>query len=199
MSDNKEEKATLPEDELTDESAALRVGQGDVAAFGVLMRRYEPKLLRYANKFLLGREDAEDLVQDVFLKAYVNIRSFDSDRRFSPWIYRIAHNEFVGALRRRSGERLTFFDFDTLLPQLSAKGSADDVARRHELRDRLERHLSRLPDKYREPVVLYYFEELSYQEIAEALRLPVPTVGVRLNRAKALLKRQLEDNRTKYE
>ncbi len=92
--------------EETDEMIASRVQAGDSEAFGELVERYQEKLLRYARKFLFDLDEARDPVQDVFIKAYQNIQSFDATRRFSPWIYRIAHNEFVNALKQRSARSL---------------------------------------------------------------------------------------------
>jgi RNA polymerase sigma-70 factor (ECF subfamily) len=175
--------------EKTDEDVAQAVQRGDVEAYGVLVERYSERMLRYARRFLLNPEDSQDLVQDVFIKVYENIRSFDPSRRFSPWIYRIAHNEFVNAIRKRKREPLSYFDLDTLFPHPIAKETADRDASEQETRRALEKSLAVLDPKYREPLVLYYFEEMSYQEIADVLRIPVATVGVRLNRGKALLKK----------
>src|SRR3954470_6961664 len=98
----------------TDEQIALAVQSGRSEKFGELVERYEAKLLRYARKFLLDPEDAQDIVQDIFIKAYENLQSFDATRRFSPWIYRIAHNEFVNALKKRESRKTIFtIDFDT--------------------------------------------------------------------------------------
>ena len=175
-------------DQRTDEDIAALVQQGDVESFGVLIERYADRLRRYARRFLFGRDDVEDLVQDILIKAYTNIRSFRTDRRFSPWLYRIAHNEFVNALKRKRREALPFFDADTLFPHPVARETADRELHEKELRAALEHSLGALDPKYREPLVLYYFEEMSYDDIAEVLHIPVATVGVRLNRAKALLR-----------
>jgi RNA polymerase sigma-70 factor (ECF subfamily) len=184
-------------DERSDEAIAAAVQRGDLDSFRELVERYEPKMTRYARRFLFGADDAKDLVQDVFIKAYVNIKSFDIDRRFSPWLYRIAHNEFVNALKKRTKERgnvsISFFDFDILFPHLNAREGADSPARQHETRVILERSLNDIPPKYKEPLVLYYFEELDYKEIADILRIPISTVGVRLQRGKAMLKKKVTE------
>ncbi len=173
----------------TDEEIAARVQSGDAESFGVLVERYEAKLIRYGRKFLSGIEDIEDLAQEAFIKAYVHIRSFDANQRFSPWMYRIAHNEFVNALRKKSRGPLAFFDLDVLFPHPFAPEAADDEAGRRETKEMLEQGLAKLDPKYREPLVLYYFEELGYREIADVLRIPISTVGVRLNRGRELLKK----------
>lgn len=178
--------------EKSDEEIAHSVQLGDVESFGVLVDRYEKKLERYAKKFLQSREDTKDIVQEVFMKAYVNIKSFDIKRRFSPWIYRIAHNEFVNAVKRRLSERIFPFDLDEILPQPIAAEKTDSEAKRKELREVIDGYLEQLDVKYREPMVLYYIEEFDYKEIAEILQIPISTVGVRLQRGKMLLKKKLE-------
>jgi len=175
----------------TDEEIALAVQKGDVESFGILVERFEAKLLRFGRKFLTDRQDIEDLVQEVFIKAYSNIQSFDVERRFSPWIYRIAHNEFVNALKKKSRLPFMLFDFDTIFPHPFAKETADAEVNEKELRGMLSQSLEHINPKYREPLVLHYIEELDYQEIAEILHIPMSTVGVRIYRAKTMLKKIL--------
>jgi len=179
-----------------DEQVAARVRNGEVEAFGELVERYQTKLLRYARKFLLESDDAQDIVQDIFIKAYEHIQSFDTARRFSPWIYRIAHNEFVNALKKRASRRVIFtFDIDTLFPHLTAPESADDATMERDLRTILGEHLDALDPKYREPLILYYLEGMDYREISDILRVPVSTVGVRLARARIQLKKSAGDKK----
>lgn len=173
----------------TDEEIVQQVQNGDTQAFGVLVERYAAKILRYARKFLLSREDSEDLVQEVFIKVYINIQSFDARKKFSSWLYRIAHNEFINALKKKKREPLAFVDLDALFPHPFAKETTDQGIRDREITETLDRLLDTLDPKYREPLVLYYFEEMGYQEIAEVLRMPVATVGVRLKRGKDMLKK----------
>lgn len=177
-----------PATQLKDEEIIQMVQSGEVEPFGALVQRYEAKMLRYARKFLFGYEDTEDIVQDVFLKAYVNIQSFDTSKKFSSWLYRIAHNEFINAIKKKGKEPLPFFDIDVLFPHSVSKEDADKNVNQEELRQVLNGCLSKLHSKYREPLVLYYFEELTYREIADVLRIPVSTVGVRLRRAKKAMK-----------
>ncbi len=174
----------------TDEQIATRVQKGDSEAFGGLIERYQVKLLRYGRKFLFEPEDAADVVQDIFIKAYENIQSFDTSRRFSPWVYRIAHNEFVNALKKRQASRTIFtFDIDTLFPHLASTDTADSATLERDLRKSLEGHLGELDAKYREPLILYYLESMDYKEISDILQIPVSTVGVRLARGRAFLKK----------
>lgn len=179
-----------------DEEIASKVQRGDTESFGILVERYEPKLMRYARKFLSDTEDMKDVLQNVFLKVYSNIQSFDTKRKFSPWIYRIAHNEFVNTLKKRKNERLRIFDLDTFLPYQTSSETADGEANGKDLKSTLNDCLDQIDTKYREPLVLYYFEEMNYKEIAEVLHIPVSTVGVRMMRGKKILK---EVYRKKYE
>ena len=178
--------------ERTDEEIAAVVQAGNIYDFGELVLRYEPKMMRYARKFLSCQEDIEDLVQDVFIKAYSNLQSFDTSLRFSPWLYRIAHNTFVNELKRKSRFSLGVFEADVLLPQLPAKESSDDQVLETELKGEMELHLAKLAPKYREVIILHYFDEFSYQEISDIMQIPITTVGVRILRAKNKLKQTIK-------
>ncbi len=111
----------------TDETIAHRVQQGEIDVFSLLMERYEKKIIRYGKKFLSCSDDIRDIAQEIFAKAFVNIRSFDCKRKFSPWLYRIAHNEFVNALKKKKSEKIAFVDFDVFFPHPAAKESADGM------------------------------------------------------------------------
>ncbi len=174
--------------ELTDEQIAQHVQAGDTDLFGEIIERYEPKLRRYARRFLNQQADIDDMVQDVFIKSYTNIQSFDNTLRFSPWIYRIAHNTFINEIKRKQRFVFDQFEIDTLLPQLPAKEQADDVALSNELREMMDTLLDTLSTKYKEVLILHYYEDLSYKEISDIMRIPITTVGVRISRARAQLK-----------
>jgi len=172
----------------TDEKIARLVQAGKIENFGELVKRYEAKIMRYARKFLFTYDEAEDVVQEAFIKAYTHIQSFDASKKFSSWFYRLAHNEFINAIKKGGKEPLSVFDFDTLLPRFPAQKNYDQEIDRKELRANLNKCLDRIAPKYREPLVLYYFEELSYREIADILHVPTSTVGIRLKRGKKLIK-----------
>lgn len=182
---------TEPTEE-TDEGIAKRVQGGDQDAFGTLIERFEEKMRRYAHRFLSKEEDCEDAVQEVFMKAYMHIQSFDANQRFSPWIYRIAHNQYANILRKKSRDPLVFVDFDTFLPHHRAEEETDRSALLRESKEAVEAALASLPPKYREPLVLYFFEELDYKTIAEVMHIPVGTVGVRIRRGKEQLQTYLQ-------
>jgi len=185
-------------DEISDEQLAKAVQQGDVEQFGVLVERYEKKMMRYAKRFLFGYEDAEDLVQIIFIKAYTNIKSFDTSQKFNSWIYRIAHNECINAIKKKKREPLSFFSFDSVFPHPAAKQQSDSEIIYKEIKEEVCEYLKNLEPKYREPVILYFIEELSYKEISDIMKIPTATVGVRLSRAKKLIK-QMKDTENKIE
>jgi RNA polymerase sigma-70 factor, ECF subfamily len=181
-------------DDMTDEALAALVQGNNYEALGVLMDRYQAKLLRYGKRFLAHDANIVDVVQDVFVKAYENIQSFDASRKFSPWIYRIAHNAFVSEIRRKKREPLAYLNLDTILahPSYEFDPAADEE--RIQMKVLIDKGLDALSPAYKEVIVLYYIENQSYQEISDILQVPVGTVGVRLRRARQALKDYVEGN-----
>lgn len=164
-------------------------------AFGLLIERYEAKLLRYIRRLgVFSQEDAEDLLQDVFIKAYRNLKSFDTSLSFSSWIYRIAHNETISFFRKKrvrpQGHYVT--DGEEALERI--KGDTDTAALAEAGLDgeRLAKALDQVAQKYRDVIVLRYFEEREYKEISDILKIPSGSVATLLHRAKKALRKQLE-------
>lgn len=178
----------------TDEEIVRLIISGDKDLFGELIDRYEDKLTRYVKRFIQQPDDVSDIIQIVFIKAYTNLQSFDTDRSFNSWVYRIAHNESITYLKKKSNEKVSFIDFDTFLPHPFTKEGADNRTLKREMKELLENSLSNISPKYREVLVLYYYEELSYQEIADVLQIPIATVGVRIKRGKESLEKTLTKN-----
>lgn len=179
--------------QLKDEEVVERVRLGDKDAFGVLIERYEGKLTRYIRRFTQVDDDVTDILQVIFIKTYTNLQAFDLSRSFNSWIYRIAHNESVNHLKKRGNEKVSFIDFDTILPHLFAEEEADSLAQREETKRMLEGSLKSISPKYREVLILYYYDDLSYEEIADVLQIPTGTVGVRIKRGKDALAKVLSD------
>ena len=188
-----DEKDLSTRDAQEDESIAALVQSGTTDAFAVLVERYEKKMTRYANKFLYNYQDREDAVQDVFIKAYQNIQNFRTSERFSPWIYRIAHNTFINVVRTQSREKVSFFDTDQLFAANVPDENEEQVREQSLDREMLEQCLDKLDVKYREVLVLFYFEEKDYNEIAEIIRIPRATVGVRLARGRERLRNAYDE------
>lgn len=178
-------------DDHSDEQLVRAAQQGDIDAFSELVERYRPKLLRYGHRLLFNNSDVEDIIQEVFLKAYRNLLSFDVNRKFSPWIYRIAHNELINHGKKFSRQFVDFLDFEVLLPQLKSSVDLEKEYDRNQLSELLDKAVQELDVKYREPLALYAYDQLSYQDISEILHIPISTVGVRIKRGRELLKGQV--------
>ncbi|MFZ2522259.1 MAG: RNA polymerase sigma factor [Minisyncoccia bacterium] len=178
---------------LSDEKLAELVQKGEKEKFGQIMDRYQPKLFRYGRKFLKDINNIEDVVQDVFIKTYQNIKSFDTSQKFSPWIYRIAHNTFINSIKKDSRGPVYLFDFDTLISHTVVE---DPLVREREVKEIkkiIDESLSSVQAKYREVLILYFIEDLSYKEISDILQIPIGTVGVRVMRGKEILKVKYEE------
>lgn len=175
--------------DISDEEIVYKVQKGDIESFGLLIDRFQSRLLRYGHRFLSSDDDITDLVQEVFIKVYTNIQSFNTNMKFSPWIYRIAHNEFVNRIKKSKIKPLIFFDSDEMFPHPEAQETADGESYDRELREEMDKRLREIDPKYREVLVLYYFEDMDYDEISEILHVPVSTIGVRLRRGRDQLKK----------
>lgn len=177
---------------ITDEELVARVKQGDIASFEVLVERYEKPLFYYARQVLMDSDCAEDAVQEAFLLAYKNIQGFDVKRKFSSWIYRIVHNESINLLRAR--KKVTVLDEAV---EVAWEGDlAQSVRKKLDSPESvriLRKAFEKIPSKYREVVYLRFYQEKSYEEIAEIMHLPVNTVGTYLSRAKQSLRWEMKD------
>jgi RNA polymerase sigma-70 factor (ECF subfamily) len=159
--------------------------------FAVLVRRYGERLSRYIRRLgVFGKEDAEDILQNAFLKAYRNLNAFDRALKFSSWMYRIVHNETMSFFRSRSvrPEGSLVPDGELALEQLSDKIDLEDSADRRLNREGLTKALYQLEPKYRDVLVLRYFEEKEYVEISDILQMPIGSVGTLISRAKKRLR-----------
>jgi RNA polymerase sigma-70 factor (ECF subfamily) len=183
---------------LSDEDLAVLVQKGDKEMFAILIERYEKKLLRYGKKFLSDPENLTDLMQDIFVKVYENLQDFDPSRSFSSWIYRIAHNTFVNALKKQQGGRLVFIDFDTFAAHPVYEDPLETEKEEKETQKMIREDLEKIDSKYKEVIILHYFEELSYKEISDVLRIPIGTVGIRMKRAKEALKKIYTESHSEY-
>jgi RNA polymerase sigma-70 factor, ECF subfamily len=184
---------------VSDELALVNAAKaGDVSAFEQLVKRYDRNVFRIAQHITHSREDAEDVVQEAFLKAYSNLAQFQGQSKFYTWLVRIAVNEALMKLRRRRPERFVSLDEDVKteedsLPREVADWSPnpEQLYNQSELRDILSRTIQGLPPTFRTVFVLRDVEGLSTEETAEALDLSVPAVKSRLLRARLQLRERL--------
>ena len=177
-----------------------RVQAGDVSAFDVLIQKYRERLFAIIYNLTANREDASDLAQEAFIKAFRSIGSFKGDSSFFTWLYRIAVNASLTHLKRNRLRR--FFSFENLSEEVSQsdlvealtdKLQADKPTIIKELQEKLNEALQRLSLKHRTVVILFEIEGLSHQEIAQVMNCSVGTVRSRLHYAKLQLQTYLED------
>ena len=187
---------------VSDELALVHAAKaGDLQAFEQLVRRYDRNVFRIAQHITQNREDAEDVVQDAFLKAFQNLEGFQENSKFYTWLVRIAVNEALMKLRRRRPGQMVSLDEDIRTEDDSVPRDVADWAPnpeqlydQGELRDILQKTVQGLPASFRTVFVLRDVEGLSTEETAEALQLSIPAVKSRLLRARL----QLRDRLTKY-
>jgi RNA polymerase sigma-70 factor (ECF subfamily) len=172
--------------------------EGDTNAFGTLVRRYEGKIFRLAQHVTQNREDAEDVLQETFMKAYEHLDQFKGDSKFYTWIVRIAVNQALMKLRRRRTDKSVSLDEtidtgeDTVVREIAAWGEdPEEQFSREELGEILDGAIENLDPLYRSVFVLRDIEEMSTEETAEALGLSVPAVKSRLLRARLQLREKL--------
>jgi RNA polymerase sigma-70 factor, ECF subfamily len=186
-------------DAATDEMALVQAAKrGDVSAFEQLVKRYDRNIFRIAQHITQNREDAEDVVQDAFLKAYGNLDQFQGNSKFYTWLVRIAVNESLMKLRRRRTDRTVSLDEEIkteedTMPREVADWSPnpEQLYKQGELRDILRKTIQGLPASFRTVFVLRDVEGLSTEETAEALDLSIPAVKSRLLRARLQLRERL--------
>jgi RNA polymerase sigma-70 factor (ECF subfamily) len=182
-----------------DESVLLaQAREGDTRAFAELVRRYEGKIFRLAQHITQNREDAEDVLQETFMKAYEHLDQFKGDSKFYTWIVRIAVNQALMKLRRRKTDKSVSLDEqidtgeDTVVREIAAWGEdPEQHFSREELGQILDTAIQSLEPPYRSVFVLRDIEEMSTEETAEALGLSVPAVKSRLLRARLQLREKL--------
>jgi len=178
---------------LTDEEL-VKLALEDQAVFLWLVERYRAKLLRYIHRLTnVNDDDAEDILQEVFIKVYLNLNDFNGDLKFSSWIYRITHNQVISRHRRLKARPEGYLiDIEdqaarNLVAEIDIEASADLEL----LKKKIKLVLGFLEEKYREVLVLKFLEEKNYQEISDIIKKPGGTVASLINRAKRAFKKEL--------
>jgi RNA polymerase sigma-70 factor (ECF subfamily) len=191
--------AVVSETGVFDESALVaKAREGDASAFGELVRRYERRIFRLAKNITQSDEDAEDVLQETFLKSYEHLPDFQGQSKFYTWIVRIAVNESLMKLRKRKSDRTVPLDEpfdtgeDTLVREIAVwDENPEQQYSREELGDILEKAVDSLRPTFRTVFVLRDIEELSTEETSEALGISIPAVKSRLLRARLELREKL--------
>jgi RNA polymerase sigma-70 factor (ECF subfamily) len=171
-------------DLISDEEIVERVRTTHPELFAIIVKRYQDKLLRYAKNLTGDGDRSIDVVQDSFIKAFVNLKGFDEKKKFSGWIYRIVHNEAINVIKKFKKEIALPEDFDIT----SEENISEDYSKK-ETRVMVTSCLDKLPIAYLEPLSLFYIEDKSYEEISDILRIPMGTVATRISRAKKIMRK----------
>jgi RNA polymerase sigma-70 factor (ECF subfamily) len=170
--------------EVEDRDLIAQARRDNVEAYNLLVSRWEKRIFNYLLRLVKNREDALDLSQDVFLKAYQNLRKLEDPSRFAPWLYRIAHNEAYSMLRKNRPET----DLEDAQHEPWLEPGPTRRMLPIEVSLAVERALKRLSNEQREAVVLKIYQGFKFEEMADILGCPVSTVKSRLYTALELLK-----------
>ena len=171
--------------------------QGNQNAFEEIVLLFQHRLYHVCYRMLGSREEAQDIAQEAFVRAYSNLHTFDQKRKFSTWIFRIATNLCIDRIRKKKPD----YSLDAQVPgteglDMYSQIAADDdlpekEVERLETRQRVQYEIGRLPEKYRSVITLRYMEELPLQEIADILDIPLGTVKTRVHRGRDALRKQI--------
>ncbi|UTR16820.1 RNA polymerase sigma factor SigW [Salipaludibacillus sp. LMS25] len=176
----------------------VEVKKGDQQAFGELMDLYKDKVYHIAYRMLGNVHEAQDVAQEAFLRAYTNIDSYDINRKFSTWLFRIATNLAIDRIRKKKPDfhledQIAGTEDLTYHSQISSEEELpEDQVIQFEMQEWVQGEIMALPPKYRSAIILKYLEDLSLKEISEILNLPVATVKTRIHRGREALRKRLK-------
>jgi RNA polymerase sigma-70 factor (ECF subfamily) len=177
-----------------DNEVAFRVAQGDCDLFRVLVERHEAAVSVMGRGFFKSEDDALDFVQEVFIKAFRNIKRFEGRSRFSTWLYRVAYNEALNRVSRRK-EYLSLAEMTETAGDnggIISDSAPEDEAIKKAAIEAVRKAVSELPEKYRVCIDLYFFMDRSYNEIEMITGIPVNTIKSHVYRAKIILREKLK-------
>lgn len=188
---------------LEDDKFVKRAIEGDQEAYKDLMNKYQKPLYFHVLKMVKNHEQVEDLVQEAFMKAFRNLNSYNTNYAFSTWLYRITTNHTIDYLRKK---KLKTTSIDQPVKtrdgemeiQISDDAETDRNIIRKERKKIIHNAINDLPKKYRRVIEMRHLQELSYQEIADQLDLPLGTVKAHIFRAREMLYKELKDKREKF-
>jgi RNA polymerase sigma-70 factor (ECF subfamily) len=178
-------------------SKIKKVKKGDQNAFAEVVEYYKDKIYQLCYRMLGNAHEAEDMAQEAFLRAYVNIDSYDIKRKFSTWLYRIATNLCIDRIRKKKPDY--FLDAEVagteglnMYSQIAADGEfPEESVEKLELHEYVQQQIAQLPEKYRTVIILKYVDELPLKEISDIMELPIGTVKTRIHRGREALRKKL--------
>jgi RNA polymerase sigma-70 factor (ECF subfamily) len=194
-------KALKSYQKLTDEEVIERFQEGDLVAFDVIVARYKEHLINYVMSFVGERSDAEDLVQDTFVKVYRYRKLYKRIAKFSTWLYTVAGNFAKSELRKRKRQQLyvmsNLSNGEKEFEAVETRSTADEITDSSFKKDLVRKAIKQLPRRQQEVIRLREIEHLSYEEIAKQTKLPLGTVKSRVKRARERLQKTLKFLREK--
>ena len=188
---------------LQDDHWVVLAVRGDEKAYSELTQKYQKPLYFHVRKMIRNPDFAEDLVQDIFLKAFKSLKNYKNDYAFSTWLYRIATNHTIDYLRKKKLETLSIHadesDDTHATIQLADEDSfTDEPMIKRERKNKVHEAIDQLPEKYKEVILKRHIEEKSYQEISEEMDIPLGTVKAHIFRARELLYKYMKDTIQAY-
>lgn len=184
--------------ELLDQELVQKVQQGDKSAFDHLVRKYQSKIISLVNRYVKDSNEAQDVAQEAFIKAYRALGNFRGDSAFYTWLYRIAintaKNYLVSRARRHSESQVDVTEAEQVYnaPQLKGLETPDQDLQNDEIIKAISSVMEKLPEEMRNAIMLREFEGMSYEEIAQAMECPVGTVRSRIFRAREAIDKKLQ-------
>ncbi|MCL1632132.1 RNA polymerase sigma factor SigW [Sporolactobacillus sp. CPB3-1] len=183
--------------DLKEKRLIKKVRKGDQQAFAELVEQYKNSVFGICLRMVGNTQEAEDLSQEAFIRAYKHIDQYDHERKFSTWLFRIATNLSIDFLRRRKNNvsldavvpGTEGLSLNTILPDEGEK--PDDRIVRKETEEMVQMEIKKLPEKYRLAIILKYIEDLSLKEISEIMDIPVGTVKTRIHRGREMLRKNM--------
>jgi RNA polymerase sigma-70 factor (ECF subfamily) len=185
-----------------DKSIIQRCKKNDKSAYAELFKHYQNYLFKLCFSYVQNEQQTLDLMQEIYIKLYNSINKFDDKYPFHPWLRKIAVNACLNEKRKNKHTTVPLNSSDEeyiLEDQLAAEADLQLEVERNELAILIKKHISSLPEKQRMVIVLRYYEDLSYEEIAELLSIPLGTVKTDLYRAKNALKQRLYTAASQYQ
>ena len=185
-------------EQLDDRALVARILEGDRDRFTELVKRYEKRVINYVYRITHRYEDAHDLTQEIFVKVFLALDRYDPKYQFSTWLFRIAQNSAIDALRKKSIAEVSLTRPPSVDENSKEREFPDDgispyrALKNKQLSTAIDTAVARLPPDYRELIQLRHYAELSYEEIASMKKLPLGTVKNKLFRARNLLKDELD-------
>uniref|UniRef100_A0A7V3RG83 RNA polymerase sigma factor n=1 Tax=candidate division WOR-3 bacterium TaxID=2052148 RepID=A0A7V3RG83_UNCW3 len=177
----------------SDEAIIKAVKDGDIESFGILIERYKLHVYRLVYRMVHNRDNAEDLVQEVFIKAYIGLKGFKSGHKFTSWLYRIAMNHTLNFIKNE--KKIELQSIESVEFYSDGKDDPVQMVQEKILKERIEKAIEQLPAEQRAVIILRVQEKLSYEEIGKVLNISKGTVMSRLARARQRLKEILYEKR----